>query len=159
MPIQYTGIIQEHNWVRQSAGLFDICHMGEFMLQADLVKSNFNDLVTINLRDMPLKACRYGFMLNAQGGIIDDLLVYRISHTEWMVVVNAATANDDFAYLKKHLIGATRFENISATLGKLDLQGPLAAEVLTDLVGADITTLQYYTFGYFNLLNLSLIHI
>ncbi|MDO9572340.1 MAG: glycine cleavage system aminomethyltransferase GcvT [Candidatus Omnitrophota bacterium] len=153
MPIQYTGIIQEHNWTRAFTGIFDICHMGEFMLQADLAKSNFNDLVTINLRDMPLKSCRYGFMLNAQGGIIDDLLVYRIANAEWMIVVNAATTNGDFAYLKKHLTGATRFENISATLGKLDLQGPLAAEVLTDLVGADITTLQYYTFGYFNLLN------
>ncbi|MDD5096965.1 MAG: glycine cleavage system aminomethyltransferase GcvT [Candidatus Omnitrophica bacterium] len=153
MPIQYTGIIQEHNWTRNFAGLFDICHMGEFMLQADLAKSNFNDLVTINLKDMPLKACRYGFMLNAQGGIIDDLLVYRIDQAEWMIVVNAATTAGDFAYLKKHLTGATRFENVSASLGKLDLQGPLAGAVLTELAGADITALQYYTFGYFNLLD------
>ena len=152
MPIQYSGIIEEHNWVRKSAGLFDICHMGEFSIQADLSKSNLDDLVTINLESMPHGSCRYGFMLNEQGGIIDDLLVYRIANAEWMFVVNAATTNGDFAHLQKHLNKATaRFENISQSLGKLDLQGPLAAEV-ADLIGLGIKDLRYYTFGYFNLL-------
>lgn len=151
MPIQYSGIIEEHNWVRQNAGLFDICHMGEFIIQADLAKSNLNDLVTINLEGMPLRACRYGFMLNEQGGIIDDLLVYRIGNVEWMVVVNAATTNGDFAHLQKHLNKATRLENISQSLGKLDLQGPLAVEV-ADLIGLGIKGLRYYTFDYFTLL-------
>ncbi len=151
MPIQYSGIIDEHNWVRKSAGLFDICHMGEFSVQADLAKSNLSSLVTINLEGMPLGACRYGFMLNEQGGIIDDLLVYRITKTEWMIVVNAATTNGDFAHLEKHLNKETRIENISQSLGKLDLQGPLSAEV-ADLIGLGIKELRYYTFGYFNLL-------
>ena len=70
MPIQYSGIIEEHNWVRKSAGLFDICHMGEFSIQADLSKSNLDDLVTINLESMPHGSCRYGFMLNEQGGLL-----------------------------------------------------------------------------------------
>ncbi len=151
MPIQYSGIIEEHNWVRKSAGLFDICHMGEFSVQADLAKSNLNELVTIDLEGMPLGACRYGFMLNEQGGIIDDLVVYRITNAEWMIVVNAATINGDFAHLQKHLNKETRIENISQSLGKLDLQGPLAAEV-ADLIGLGIKELRYYTFGYFNLL-------
>ena len=151
MPIQYSGIIEEHNWVRQNVGLFDICHMGEFIIQADLAKSNFNDLVTINLESMPQGACRYGFMLNEQGGIIDDLLVYRIANAEWMVVVNAATTNDDFAHLQKYLNKETRIENISQSLGKLDLQGPLAAEV-ADLIGLGIKDLRYYSFDYFTLL-------
>ncbi len=152
MPIQYSGIIEEHNWVRKCAGLFDICHMGEFMVQADLAKSNFGNLVTINLEGMPEGACRYGFMLNEQGGIIDDLLVYRIAGAEWMVVVNAATSDGDFAHLKKHFTGARSLENVSQALGKLDLQGPLSADVLESLVGADIKNLKYYTFSYFNLL-------
>jgi len=152
MPIQYSGIIEEHNWVRKYAGLFDICHMGEFMVQADLAKSNFGNLVTINLEGMPKGVCRYGFMLNEQGGIIDDLLVYRIDKAEWMVVVNAATSDGDFAHLKKHFTGARSLENVSQTLGKLDLQGPLSADVLESLVGADIKNLKYYTFSYFNLL-------
>lgn len=152
MPIQYSGIIEEHNWVRQNAGLFDICHMGEFMIQADLAKSNLGNLVTIDLDGMPLGACRYGFMLNEQAGIIDDLLVYRIATAEWMVVVNAATTDGDFAHLKKHLTGATTFKNVSQSLGKLDLQGPLSADVLEGLAGPGIRQLRYYTFGYFELL-------
>ncbi len=152
MPIQYTGIIEEHNWTRANAGLFDICHMGEFIIEADLAKSNLDNLLTVNLKDMPEGVCRYGFMLNKQGGIIDDLLVYKIGNAEWMIVVNAATTGGDFAYLKKHLTGATHFENVSVPLGKLDLQGPLAMSVLAELAGADIAELQYYTFSYFNLL-------
>ena len=152
MPIQYSGIIEEHNWVRNNAGLFDICHMGEFIIQADLAKSNFNDLVTIDLEKMPQGSCRYGFILNEQGGIIDDLLVYRIYNAEWMIVVNAATANGDFVYLQEHLTGATRLENVSSSLGKLDLQGPLAAEVLADLAGLAVKKLQYYTFSNFSIL-------
>jgi len=152
MPIQYSGIIDEHNWVRKNAGLFDICHMGEFMVQADLFKSNLGNLVTINLESMPQGACRYGFMLNEQGGIIDDLLVYRISNAEWMIVVNAATTNGDLAHLQKHLNKATGLENVSQSLGKLDLQGPQAEEVLADLAGPKVKDLRYYTFDYFNLL-------
>jgi len=152
MPIQYSGIIEEHNWVRKSAGLFDICHMGEFMLKADLTKSNFSNLVTINLEEMPKGSCRYGFMLNQQGGIIDDLLVYKISSAEWMLVVNAATSDGDFAHLKKSLTGDVKLENVSRTLGKLDLQGPFSSLVLAELAGPGIKSLNYYTFDYFNLL-------
>ncbi len=152
MPIQYSGIIEEHNWVRKSAGLFDICHMGEFTLKADLTKSNFSSLVTIDLEGMARGACRYGFMLNQQGGIIDDLLVYRISSAEWMLVVNAATSDGDFAHLKKNLTGDVSLENVSRNLGKLDLQGPLSSGVLEKLAGPGIKSLNYYAFGYFNLL-------
>ncbi|MDD5505675.1 MAG: glycine cleavage system aminomethyltransferase GcvT [Candidatus Omnitrophica bacterium] len=152
MPIQYSGIIEEHNWVRKNAGLFDICHMGEFMVQADLTKSNLGNLVTINLESMPDGACRYGFMLNEQAGIIDDLLVYRIADAEWMIVVNAATTDGDFAYLKKYLTGAITLKNVSQSLGKLDLQGPLSVDVLEELAGPGIRQLRYYTFGYFELL-------
>jgi aminomethyltransferase len=157
MPIQYSGIIDEHGWVRKSTGLFDICHMGEFIIHADLAKSNLDNLVTVNLKNMPVKACRYGFMLNEQAGIIDDLLVYRIGQAEWMVVVNAATTNEDFAYLQKHLTGATGFNNVSQSLGKLDLQGPLAAEALAQLAGPGVKQLRYYAFDYFNLLGENII--
>ncbi len=152
MPIQYSGIIEEHNWTRSSAGLFDICHMGEFIVEADLAKSNLEQLVTVNLEDMPFFSCRYGFMLNEQGGIIDDLLVYRINNTQWMLVVNAATTDNDEAHLRKYLNADTKLENISQHLGKLDLQGPKAQAVLEELVGAAIKDLKYYTFGYFKLL-------
>jgi aminomethyltransferase len=152
MPIQYSGIIDEHNWTRKSAGIFDICHMGEFIIEADLTKGNLNELVTVNLQAMSVGSCRYGFMLNEQGGVIDDLLVYRTGSAAWLLVVNAATTAADEVHLYKHLSGAARFENISTALGKLDLQGPEAAAVLRKLAGPGIDTLQYYTFAYFTLL-------
>ena len=152
MPIQYSGIVEEHNWVRKSAGLFDICHMGEFMIQAEPSRGNLGNLLTINLEKMPEGACRYGFMLDEQGGIIDDLLVYRIDNSGWMIVVNAATSEGDFEHFEKHLTGATTLENVSQSLGKLDLQGPLSTDVLENLLGPGIRGLRYYTFSYFNLL-------
>jgi aminomethyltransferase len=152
MPIQYSGIIEEHLWTRKHAGLFDICHMGEFLIEADLSKSNFERLVTMDLKGMSLSSCRYGFMLNEEGGIIDDLLVYRISDTRWMAVVNAATTPGDEAHMRKNLTGFTHFENISASMGKLDLQGPEAGLVLRSLAGDKIEKLRYYTFGYFTVL-------
>ena len=152
MPIQYSGIIEEHLWTRKHAGLFDICHMGEFLIEADLSKSNLERLVTIGLEGMSTSSCRYGFMLNEEGGIVDDLLVYRISDTRWMVVVNAATTPGDESHMRKHLTGFTRFKNISSLLGKLDLQGPEAELVLRPLAGADIEKLRYYNFGHFTVL-------
>jgi len=152
MPIQYKGIIEEHFWTRKQAGLFDICHMGEFLIEADLSKSNFERLVTVNLKNMRTSSCRYGFMLNEEGGIVDDLLIYRISDTGWMIVVNAATTAGDELHMRKYLTGVTDFKNISASLGKLDLQGPLAGKVLSELAGVEIEKLRYYTFGYFTVL-------
>ena len=152
MPIQYSGIIEEHLWTRKHAGLFDICHMGEFLIEADLSKSNFEHLVTVGLKGMSLSSCRYGFMLNEEGGIVDDLLIYRISDTRWMAVVNAATTPGDESHIRKHSTGFERFENISTSLGKLDLQGPEAGAVLKSLAGAGIEKLKYYNFGYFTVL-------
>ncbi|MBN2830881.1 MAG: glycine cleavage system aminomethyltransferase GcvT [Candidatus Omnitrophica bacterium] len=150
MPIQYSGIIEEHNWVRTNAGLFDICHMGEFEIEADLNKSNLDYLITVNLKTMLQGTCRYGFMLNESGGIIDDLVVYRINDNKWMLVVNAATTDTNEEYLRKHLNSETRLKNISGSLGKLDLQGPLSKNVINDLIGININ-LDYYAFGYYAL--------
>ena len=152
MPIQYSGIIEEHLWTRKHAGLFDICHMGEFLIEAELSRSNLESLVTIDLQGMSTSACRYGFMLNEEGGIVDDLLVYRISDTRWMAVVNAATTPGDESHMRKYLTGFARFENVSASLGKLDLQGPEAELVLRPLAGADVEKLKYYNFGHFTVL-------
>lgn len=152
MPIQYSGIIEEHLWTRRHAGLFDICHMGEFLIEADLSKSNLERLVTIDLKGMSASSCRYSFMLNEEGGIVDDLLVYRINDTRWMVVVNAATTPGDESHMRKYLTGFTQFENVSTSLGKLDLQGPEAGLVLKKLAGTDIEKLRYYNFGYFTVL-------
>ncbi len=152
MPIQYSGIIAEHVWTRSKVSLFDICHMGEFMIRADALESGLNRIVTFDLATLKDGGCRYGFILNDAGGIIDDLVVYRISGSHWMVVVNAATIDGDEAHFRKHLSPGTDFKNVSSALGKLDLQGPRSLDVLKALAGPGAAALGYYTFGYFSLL-------
>lgn len=152
MPIQYSGIIAEHNWTRSSASLFDICHMGEFIISGQADKSNLEKIISVNLARMPAHSCHYGFMLQENGGIIDDLIIYRIKEEQWMLVVNAANIDSDEAHLKEHLSGDCKFENVSNKLGKLDLQGPLSGDILKEIVGEDISKLDYYTFDYFSVL-------
>lgn len=152
MPIQYSGIIDEHNRTRSEATLFDICHMGEFIINGDADKSGFNNIVTFDLNKIPVGSCRYGFALNEAGGIIDDLIVYRIACDRWMVVVNAATTEDDDAHFRKNLANGAGFKNVSAELGKLDLQGPKSLDVLKRLGLSGLEELAYYSFGHFDLL-------
>ncbi|MFH1189425.1 MAG: glycine cleavage system aminomethyltransferase GcvT [Candidatus Omnitrophota bacterium] len=152
MPIQYSGIIAEHVWTRSEASVFDICHMGEFRIHGDAVKSGLDRIVTFDLTKLKVGSCRYGFMLNDAGGIIDDLIVYSLGADDWMAVVNAATIDGDEANFRKHLSPGTDFRNVSSALGKLDLQGPRSLDVLKDLAGPETAKLDYYTFGRFDLL-------
>ena len=151
MPIQYEGILAEHANTRSSVSIFDICHMGEFTLEADPVSSGLGRIVTQNIVSMPVGACRYGFILNEKGGVIDDLVVYRLGKTSWMLVVNAATIAGDEAHIRKNLSGKFKFENISNATGKLDIQGPGSLDVLKKLFGDDLSKLGYYTFDKFKL--------
>lgn len=149
MPIQYEGILSEHAWTRQSVSLFDICHMGEFVLQGDAVLSGLNRIVTQNIVGMSAGSCRYGFMLNENGGVLDDLIVYRLEKDSWMLVVNAGTIAGDEAHLRKYLLKKDSLKNCSAETGKLDVQGPMSQDVLMDIFGRGIAKLKYYTFAEF----------
>ncbi len=152
MPIQYEGIIAEHTWTRTNASLFDICHMGEFRVTGTLRESGLERVVTMRLDDMVDGECRYGFMLNEKAGILDDLVVYRITADQWMLVVNAGTIAQDEKNLRANLAATCRLENISDKTAKLDVQGPLSRKVLEDIVGRDLRRLAYYRFSYFHLL-------
>lgn len=152
MPIQYEGIIAEHNHTRTQASLFDICHMGEFYVKGEPINSGIERIFSFSIEDMPIGRCRYGAMLNKKGGIIDDLVVYRISKDEWMIVVNSATIDKDAGHIESNLKKQALFENRSDKLAKLDVQGPLSRDILARLISPDIKKLKYYTFGYFNIL-------
>ena len=151
MPIQYEGIIAEHSWCRSKASLFDICHMGEFIFQGDFEAGGLEDVFTFSVKTIPLGRSRYGFLLNEQGGIIDDLIVFRIAEDKVMIVVNAATAPKDFAAIKGRLHGGS-FTDITAATGKLDIQGPLSRNVMTDLFGEEVATIPYFKFITMNIL-------
>jgi aminomethyltransferase len=152
MPIQYRGILEEHHWTRAHTGIFDICHMGEFLITASLTQSTLNSLFTVDLTTVSVGECRYGFMLTPKGGVVDDLIIYRLEAERWMVVVNAACIAKDEAHLRAHLKGARALENVSARTGKLDLQGPSSSQVLSKLAGVKIAGLRYFTFGRFKVL-------
>ena len=157
MPIQYEGILAEHYHTRKAVSVFDICHMGEFTLDTDDSLNGLDRIVTQSISAIPVGSCRYGFMLNDKGGIIDDLIVYRMKKLSWMMVVNAATIAGDEAYVRKNLTGIYRFKNVSNITGKLDVQGPQSLETLKAIVGDNIERLGYYTFGEFDLFGSSAI--
>jgi len=150
MPIQYEGILAEHEHTRSRVCVFDICHMGEFRIEGDCASCGLDRIITQNIASMPQGSCRYGFMLNERGGIVDDLLVYRLKEDSWMLVVNAATIQSDEAHLKSHLTRADKLKNISSETGKLDVQGPHSQETLEDIFGKGIAKLGYYTFAEFS---------
>ncbi len=156
MPIQYEGIIAEHSWCRTQAALFDICHMGEFIFQGDFEAGGLEDVFTFSVKTIPLGRSRYGFLLNEQGGIIDDLIVFRLAEDKVMIVVNAATAPKDFAAIQGRLKGSG-FTDITAATGKLDLQGPLSRYVMVEIFGEQVATIPYFKFITVNILGVEAI--
>ena len=156
MPIQYKGIIAEHSWCRTKAALFDICHMGEFLFQGDFDAGGLEDVFTFSVKTIPIGRSRYGFLLNEQGGIIDDLIVFRLSEDKVMIVVNAATAPKDFSVIQGRLRGGV-LTNITADTGKLDIQGPLSRDVLIAVFGNEIAKIPYFKFLSMNILGVEAI--
>ena len=146
MPIQYSGIIAEHKWCRERAALFDICHMGEFLFQGDIVADGLEGVFTFSVKGIPVGRSRYGFLLNEAGGVIDDLIVFRLAEDQVMIVVNAATIANDYAVIRSRLKEGASFIDISDRTGKLDLQGPLSREVLVGLCGFEIGTIPFFKF-------------
>jgi len=134
MPVQYEGILKEHAQTRKAASIFDISHMGEFIIEGDCVESGLDRLVTMSLCDLPILSCRYGCMLNEHGGVIDDLIVFRLEKEKWFIVVNGATTQKNAAHFQKNLMDPSKFIDISLQTGKIDLQGPASREVLSSFV-------------------------
>ena len=145
MPIQYEGIIAEHRACREQTALFDICHMGEFIFSGDIVADGLEDVFTFSVASIPLGRSRYGFLLNESGGIIDDLIVFRLAEDKVMIVVNAATAANDFAVISSRLQGGG-LANVTAQTGKLDLQGPLSRDVMERFFEQAVCNLPYFKF-------------
>ncbi len=146
MPIQYTSIIKEHEHVRQHAGLFDICHMGEFLISGQAAKDALAAAVSHNLETLAPGRCRYGFILNDRGGVIDDCIIYCMDETRYMAVVNGSRVDIDYATLEQRLGEQADLEDISESAAKLDLQGPQAFEALAAVLQKDFNDLKYFAF-------------
>jgi aminomethyltransferase len=148
MPVQYTSIVEEHQAVRNSVGIFDISHMGQLIVEGSDARAWLNTMLTNNLDKLDIGTGQYTFLLNEGGGIIDDLIVYRIDEPKFLLVVNAARTDEDFAWLQRHLpavegvaaatASEARITDRSANFGGVAIQGPRVAELFHALFGDDV---------------------
>ncbi|MFO7810664.1 MAG: glycine cleavage system aminomethyltransferase GcvT [Candidatus Delongbacteria bacterium] len=146
MPLWYKkGQSAEHIATRKNAGLFDICHMGEFYIMGPKSTDMLSLLLTSNITSMKDGQASYNFMLNHTGGAIDDCIVYKFNEEKWMMVVNAGNIEGDFQWIKKNNIKNVELLNKSRKIAKLDLQGPDSPKIIKDLT--DEETLK--KFGFF----------
>jgi aminomethyltransferase len=147
MPVQYTSIIEEHQAVRNNVGVFDISHMGQFIVAATPSSQKvggqgaaatwLNSMLTNNVDKLDVGMGQYTFLLNDRGGIIDDLIVYRVDEQKYLLVVNAARADEDFAWLQDHLGHDISLTSRSADFGAVAIQGPKTNELFHALFGKD----------------------
>ncbi|MCY9660394.1 glycine cleavage system aminomethyltransferase GcvT [Paenibacillus chondroitinus] len=146
LPVQFTGIQKEHDAVRQQAGLFDVSHMGEVRVTGEDALSFLQKITTNDVAKLENGQCQYSLMCYPDGGVVDDLLVYKISDNNYMLVINASNIDKDMAWMQQHLVGRTEITNISDETAMLALQGPHAERILAKLTDAPIQTLKTFRF-------------
>ncbi len=144
MPVQYKGIQVEHLAVRQNVGLFDLSHMGEFTVSGPDALAFLQKTTTNNVASLKIGQIQYNCMPYAEGGIVDDLLVYRTGEQSFFLVVNASNIQKDFDWLKSHLSGKVDFVNRSDDYGLLAIQGPNAQKVMSALTDYNLDSIPYY---------------
>jgi aminomethyltransferase len=138
MPVQYTSIVEEHQTVRNNVGMFDISHMGQFIVDGSGAREWLNTMLTNNLDKLDVGTGQYTLLLNERGGIIDDLIAYRIGDESFLLVVNAARTDEDLAWLEKHLDDKIKVDNRSANFGGIAIQGPRVVDLFHALLGDDV---------------------
>jgi len=145
MPVQYAGILEEHRLVREAAGLFDVSHMGQVWLRGPHAVAAAERLVTCPVASLAPGRVRYGLLCNEQGGVVDDVTVYRVADDALFLCVNAANVEKDYRWVVRHA-GDARVTNESDATGLLALQGPEAAARLAGLCDPDPGTLKRFRF-------------
>jgi len=146
MPVSYKGIITEHNAVRNSAGLFDVSHMGEVLVTGNNAL-NFIQNITINdASTLAVGQAQYSAMCYENGGIIDDLLVYKLAEQKYLLVINASNIDKDFSWMLENKLDDMVLENVSENYSLIALQGPKSVEILKQLTATDVEKIDYYHF-------------
>jgi aminomethyltransferase len=146
MPVQYEGLSIEHKTVREGVGVFDVSHMGEFMVKGDGAEALIQKITTNDVSKLVDGKVQYTCMPNNEGGIVDDLLVYRFSDKHFMLVVNASNIDKDWNWINEHNTEGAVLENVSDDYALLAIQGPKASEAMQSLTGVDLAEMVYYTF-------------
>ena len=146
MPIEYSGIIDEHLTVCNAVGVFDVSHMGEFWVKGPNALAFLQQVTSNNVAVLPIGKAQYTCFPNEEGGIVDDLLVYHYEPEKYLLVVNAANIEKDWNWCVSHNTAGAELENASDRMAQLAIQGPKAMEVLQKLTSVNLSEIPYYAF-------------
>ncbi|NBX87523.1 MAG: glycine cleavage system aminomethyltransferase GcvT, partial [Bacteroidetes bacterium] len=147
MPVLYDNLILEHNCVRNAMGVFDVSHMGEVWVEGPKAYDLIEFITTNDVSTLYDGRVQYSCMPNATGGIVDDLIIYRISQEEYLLVVNASNIEKDWNWISSHNTDGVEMENASDAYSLLAIQGPKAAEAMQALTEVNLSEMGYYTFA------------
>jgi aminomethyltransferase len=147
MPVQYTGIVEEHRTVRSAVGCFDVSHMGEFEFRGPDAERALQRLTTNDVSTLEVGQVQYSLLCYEDGGIVDDLTLYRLAPDHYMMTVNAANIEKDWGWVTGHLDGRVEATNVSAETGLIAVQGPRAEALVGRLADIDVTAIRYYHFS------------
>jgi aminomethyltransferase len=146
MPVQYEGVNAEHEVVRNAVGVFDVSHMGEFLISGstaiDLIQKVSSNDATV----LEVGKAQYSCMPNNDGGIVDDLIIYKIKEEQYLLVVNASNIDKDWNWISQHNTFGAEMKNISEEYSLLAIQGPKAVEAMQSLTSIDLSAIKYYHF-------------
>ena len=147
MPVQYSGVTEEHFAVREKVGIFDVSHMGQFFVEGDSAKDLLQYVTTNNLDTLENGKAQYNCLPNGNGGIVDDLIIYKMADGKYFVVVNASNIDKDWNHLQKYneKFGA-KLTNVSDEMSLIAIQGPKATETLQKLTDTNLSEIPYYHF-------------
>ena len=146
LPVEYSGILSEHEAVRTAAGLFDVSHMGEITVKGEDAEKFIQFIVTNDISVLTDNQIAYTTMCYPDGGVVDDLLVYKYNNTDYLLVVNASNTDKDFEWIENHVFGNVDVKNASSDYAQLALQGPDAQNVLQKLTTDDLNEIKFYHF-------------
>lgn len=146
MPVRYSSDLDEHHTVRNAVGVFDVSHMGEFSIKGPGALALVQKVTSNDAAALYDGKVQYGYLPNATGGVVDDLLVYRIAEDDYFLVVNASNIEKDWNWIQSHNTEGVAMENLSDSLCLLAVQGPHATATLQKLTDVDLASMEYYTF-------------
>jgi aminomethyltransferase len=146
MPVQYTGIVEEHRTVRRAVGCFDVSHMGEFEFKGPDAVRALQGVTTNDVTSLEIGQVQYSLLCYEDGGIVDDLTLYRLTDDHFMMTVNASNIDKDWAWIGRHLEGRVDARNVSEDTGLIAVQGPHAERLVGRLADVDVAAIGYYHF-------------
>jgi aminomethyltransferase len=146
MPVQYEGVNLEHETVRNGVGVFDVSHMGEFLIEGENALALIQKVTSNDASKLEIGDAQYSCMPNDQGGIVDDLIVYRIKELTYLLVVNASNIEKDWNWISDHNTVNAEMKNISENFSLLAIQGPKAVEAMQSLTSVDLASIPFYKF-------------